>query len=85
MADILAPAMGDVIAPNGVASNELFIWMDQITNAVNNIPPVTGTGSPEGVIVADAGRWYVDTSAAVGSGIYFKESGSGDTGWILRS
>lgn len=85
MADILSPAIGDVITPDGVATVELFVWMDSITQAVNSIQPLTGSGSPEGVTIAGPGRWYVDTDAAAGTGIYFKESGSGDTGWIIRS
>lgn len=85
MVDIIAPAIGEQIIVNGTASNEFFVWIDQVTSAINNTPPLTGSGSPEGVLVADAGRWYVDTGAAAGSGIYFKETGSGDIGWVARS
>ena len=86
MADpILVPTFGLSVTPDGRATEEFHTWMDQITNAVNEIRPLTGTGSPEGVETASVGRWYVDTGAAVGTGIYFKETGDGDTGWILRS
>lgn len=82
---ILAPAFGEVITPNGVANEQFNTWLADITEAVNNLQPLTGTGTPEGNEVASVGRWYVDTAAAVGTGIYFKETGDGDTGWILRS
>jgi hypothetical protein len=82
---ILVPTFGFLITPDGRATEEFHTWMDQMTNAVNDIPPLTGTGTPEGSVVASVGRWYVDTSAAAGTGIYFKETGDGDTGWVLRS
>ena len=70
---------------DGYATEAFQIWMDQITTAVNNVPPLTGSGTPEGAVTASAGRWYVDTSAGSGTGIYYKESGDEDTGWVLRS
>lgn len=81
---IQIPVWGDVIIENGVPSTEFQIWLDQITTAVNNMPPLTGTGSPEGAVAARTGRWYVDTTTP-GTGIYLKESGDGNTGWIQRS
>ena len=80
--NIITPQATDILIENGIASVSFNIWMEQVTEAVK--PPLTGTGSPEGVIIATTGRWYVDT-AAVGTGIYLKESGEGNTGWVLRS
>jgi len=80
LADI--PALNDVIVEGGIATIQFYSWMEQITEAVK--PPLTGSGSPEGVIVSTVGRWYVDTDSA-GTGIYLKESGEGDTGWVARS
>lgn len=82
---ILVPQLGDTLTPDGVATLAFQTWMAAITDAVNGIPPLTGTGSPEGAVEASEGRWYVDTSAAAGQGIYYKESGDGDTGWVARS
>ena len=80
--NIITPQAADVLGENGIASVSFSIWMEQVTEAVK--PPLTGSGSPEGVIVATSGRWYVD-STTVGTGIYLKESGEGNTGWVLRS
>jgi len=80
--DIQAPAITDFIIENGFASVQLHTWMDQITEAVK--PPLVGSGSPEGIITSTSGRWYVDTDS-VGTGIYLKESGEGNTGWVARS
>jgi hypothetical protein len=82
---IINPAFGLAVTPNGLATEEFNTWMEQITEAVNNIAPLTGTGTPEGSVVASVGRWYVDTNAVAGTGIYFKETGDGDTGWVARS
>lgn len=82
MDELIAPALGDVIVANGAASVELFTWMADITAAVNNLPPLTGSGSPEAVLVASVGRWYVDTTANV---TYFKKTGDTNTGWVLTN
>lgn len=86
MADpILVPALGDELLDGNSANIQFYTWMEAITEAVNNTPPLSGSGSPEGVETASVGRWYVDTSAAAGTGIYYKETGDGDTGWVARS
>lgn len=82
---IIVPTLGDSLIESSAANIMFHTWMASITEAVNNLQPLTGSGSPEGVQVASTGRWYVDTTAAVGSGVYFKESGDGNTGWVLRS
>lgn len=79
------PALGDIIIEGGVPSMQFYTWLDQVTKAVNNIEPLTGFGSPESIIIASAGRWYVDKGSAAGEGIYFKQSGDGSAGWVLRS
>lgn len=38
-----------------------------------------GAGSPEGVVTADPGTTYVDST---GHAFYVKETGSGNTGWL---
>lgn len=86
MDEIIPPTIGDIlIEESGGASIRFHTWMQDITTALNNHPPLTGSGTPEGSVTASVGRWYVDTAAAAGTGIYFKETGDGDTGWILRS
>ena len=84
MPDIIqSPAITDLISSNGFPTVQMQTWMNQITQAV--LPPQAGSGSPEGVLVSDAGRWYVDVNAPTGSGIYFKQFGAGNTGWVQRS
>ena len=49
--------------------------------------PITGTGSPEAVIEAEAGATYYDLSASTGAIIYIKTaqsiSGNRTKGWTL--
>ena len=86
MAEIIfTPTLGETLTPEGQATIAFQTWMDQVTIAANQSAPVTGSGAPEGAVVASVGKWYVDTAVGAGGGIYFKESGEGDTGWVLRS
>lgn len=86
MADpISVPVFGLPILEGEAVTLEFQNWMAQVTDQLNATPPLTGTGTPEGNEIASVGRWYVDTSAAVDTGIYFKETGDGDTGWVKRS
>lgn len=45
---------------------------------------ISGTGSPEGVVTAVVGRLYLRTDGGVGTTLYVKESGSGNTGWAAK-
>lgn len=82
---LVAPSNDFTIIEGGRAHQDLQQWMEDITNLVNSHIPLTGSGSPEGVEVASVGRWYVDTSAGAGTGIYFKEANDTNLGWVLRS
>jgi hypothetical protein len=42
----------------------------------------TGSGSPEGVVTAAVGAFYIQTNASPDSdGVWYKKTGSGNTGW----
>ena len=43
-----------------------------------------GSGSPEGAVTAPIGAIYERTDGSANSTIYFKESGSGNTGWVAQ-
>ena len=57
---------------------------DHDTGVIDFIPIVRGTGSPEGVVTAGIGTLYTRTDGGVGSTLYVKESGSGNTGWSAK-
>ena len=86
MPDLIQPNKSDAFTDkNGLSQDRFYQWVDDITDLVNSLQIEFGSGSPEGSITADVGKVYIDTSASAGTGIYIKESGSGDTGWIARS
>lgn len=44
----------------------------------------TGVGSPEGAVTAPVGSLYTRTDGSLGSTLYVKEAGSGNTGWTAK-
>jgi hypothetical protein len=42
---------------------------------------IAGFGSPEGVVTAPIGSLFLNGSGGVGSTLYIKEAGTGNTGW----
>ena len=44
----------------------------------------TGTGSPEGVVIAPVGSFYSRSDGGAGTSFYVKESGTGNTGWVAK-
>lgn len=61
-------------------SNNELITVTIPNRAKDRNIALTGEGSPEGVVSANVGTAYVDTDS---SSVYFKASGSGNTGWII--
>jgi hypothetical protein len=46
--------------------------------------PLTGSGSPNGVVTAPVGTLYTDSAGGASTTLYVKESGSGNTGWVAK-
>ena len=44
----------------------------------------SGTGSPEGVVVASPGSFYSNVSGGAGTTFYVKESGTDNIGWVSK-
>ena len=68
---------------DGTPSIRFAEWMEEITRTVNLNTPIQGAGSPEGVVTAKVSQRYMDVSGASEAVLYIKQTGSGDTGWIL--
>lgn len=45
---------------------------------------LVGDGSPENVVVAPVGTLYRRRDGGVGTCLYVKESGVGDSGWVAK-
>lgn len=50
----------------------------------NDIPWLTGVGTPEGVVTAPVGALFSRTDGGASTTIYIKESGVGNTGWVAK-
>lgn len=54
-------------------------------NAILDRIPLRGTGSPEGVVVANIGQIFERTDGGAGTSFYVKESDDGlATGWVAK-
>lgn len=55
-------------------------------NALMDVTAVlySGSGSPEGVIVAPIGSLYTRTDGGTGTTLYVKESGTDENGWVAK-
>lgn len=51
---------------------------------VDNIPVLSGSGTPEGARSAPVGALYLRTDGGAGSTLYVKQSGTGNTGWAAK-
>jgi len=58
-------------------------YIEAMTKVVNLSTPIVGTGSPEGVVVAEPTQMYMDDAGTASSIMYVKKTGTGNTGWIL--
>lgn len=81
---VIPPAKTVKISRDEYPQDIFYAWIDLITKIVNQLQPTFGTGSPEGSVIGNVGQVYIDTTTP-GTGIYYKESGTGNTGWIARS
>lgn len=75
-------ALGTKITDKDLTQIDFHTWMEAITERVNFLVPLSGTGSPEGVVVSSPRRLYIDTAT---NNLYFKLTGDGDTGWVLTT
>jgi len=80
VADIPVPAPTDAIVFNDKMILEFMLWTQDITDRVNFNSVAEGSGSPEGVLVAEPNKFYRDTAVP---NLYWKSTGIGDTGWLL--
>jgi len=79
-----------IVTGYGITSNGIPIgsdWGGYLTlrdsgSSVTELSIKRGAGSPEGVVTANAGSLYLNSS---GGPPYYKNSGTGNTGWVLMS
>lgn len=67
----------------GAVEEKWFKVLSQLFERAN-AAPLSGAGSPEGVLAAPVATLYVRTDGGAGTTLYVKESGSGSTGWVAK-
>jgi hypothetical protein len=57
-----------------------------INNTITQNAPstISGSGTPEGAVVAPVGSLFQRTDGGAGTTLYVKESGTGNTGWVAK-
>jgi len=84
-------AWDDFFAPNGgpwiVGSKFGYQSADRIHDNFDLLKrfQYTGTGSPEGLVTAPVGSVYTRSDGGVGTTLYIKQSGAGNTGWAAAA
>jgi len=76
------PQSGDKITEDGIPTAQFQSLLESLESAVNLNTPLTGTGSPEGVLTALPYQVYLDTAGGAGTIEYRKMTGSDNTGWV---
>lgn len=74
-----SPTDGSVLYTNAAGSG--FTELRFQTGASTYISKTLGSGSPEGVVTARVSSEYHDTT---GGKLYIKETGTGNTGWVVK-
>lgn len=78
---------GDAPAVATVVNTNTIIFRNATSNVVQspvtNVP-LSGSGSPEGVLTAVVGSLYTRTDGGTGTTLYVKETGTGNTGWVAK-
>jgi len=57
-------------------------WFELLASHVNMVQ--SGSGSPEGVVIAPPGRLYLDEDGGADLTLYVKESGTDENGWVAK-
>ncbi len=67
---------------DGVMTDVFQIWVTRVTN----LDLIIGTGSPEGVTIAEVGREYLDDAGLAGAVKFIKQkadiAGDRSKGWV---
>lgn len=69
---------------SGIAAATTVADTSQTQATALNALVRTGTGSPEGIVTAPIGTLFLRTDGAIGTVLYAKETGTGNTGWVAH-
>lgn len=86
-------ALGSIIiSTNGIQgvkpvvtfmSGELRLESSKLTFGASDVAMIAGNGMPNGVVLAPVGSTYIDKNATNGAIRWVKNTGAGNTGWVV--
>jgi hypothetical protein len=80
-----SPLIYGNFSTNSIKINGSFeVTGNIILDSANNVIISTGTGTPEGSLMAGVGSTFHRSDGGSGTSFYVKESGTGTTGWIAK-
>jgi len=65
-----------------VATEEMRGWMEAVTKLLNFLDVAEGSGSPEGVLIGQKKKMYLNNTGSAGTLVYIKTTTTGNTGWV---
>jgi hypothetical protein len=71
------------LAPPPAVVTGVSEWFYRLWNFAKN-SPLSGTGSPAGVVAAPPGTLYLNLSGGAATTLWVKESGTGTSGWVAK-
>ncbi|AMO43632.1 hypothetical protein C171_00080 [Pseudomonas phage YMC11/06/C171_PPU_BP] len=75
----------DALASIGTVTNRMGdVFSLRFRPGAGAVIWTSGTGTPEGAVTAPVGSLYTRTDGGVGTTLYVKETGTGNTGWVAK-
>ncbi len=74
-----------IVKKDGRMTPQFHDFLVDLVAQVKASSVVLVSGTPEGATIAETGALASNVDAAPGTGLFAKESGAGDTGWVARS
>ncbi len=76
-----------VVDSLGRPTQLLQIFSEDVGREISQLSVVSGSGSPEGVVPAGVGKFYINASGGTGTMLYAKKlsdiGGDSSKGWVL--
>lgn len=67
-----------------LAGNRIGMQFGTLANGSFSVDYYAGAGSPQGVVTAAPGSFYINKNGGAGQTLWVKETGTGNTGWAAK-
>jgi hypothetical protein len=80
---IISPRSGWTIS-NEAQTTTIIGYGTTLNHRKGSTETIVGDGTPEGAVTANPGSLFQRRDGGAGTGLYVKESGTGNTGWVAK-